>query len=502
MKTIKLHYSRGTGFDACFEGVKSVTMDDHPFAEGGFGCIYHMKEMDGRPASLPQLVKVFKNSSLEKNRHSWKTINRLQDKIITEIQRCESRGQIFLNEYPALAALPNLVFEGELDGEIVRGYVQNDLKAFGMVDFEKVLNQDGKYFDDFIDRDMLEKIQLCYQLSKSFRFLSQLGYIHADITPDNIFIHPTEPMCVIIDFDSGAVVDRLNENPSTIGKLSDWGAPEINIERSKDVTRSIVINSMMDAWSVAVALHTLMTGYGPLCFLSELTERSLRSYSKNYRWPAMSVEDPDFNVGNEEYLEFLNEFWDYPAFLPLKREFSYTFTDGLFNRIMRTSCDRWEALFSHMLSPAELTPSWACAKKINPRFPEHFSQKNSPVDYEQELISFVNVSVSSLIREVDIVPEKNGGPADLSTAAIIMWNEMKSQGIDATIRIMAIRAGFDDSRLMAELQDFYILLDNCAEDREITRFEYENILYQAELALIKKETVDLILKSFFYKIPR
>lgn len=499
MKQIKLNYSRGTGFDTQFDDVRSLTMDDNAFAEGGFGRIYHMIGIDGHPASIPQVVKVFKNSSLEKNRHSWKTINKLQDKIIAEIQRCESRGQVFLDEYPALAALPNLVFEGELEGEIVRGYVQNNLKSFGMIDFEKVLNQDGPYFDSFIERDFTEKIQLCYQLSKGFRFLSQIGFIHADITPDNLFIHPSEPLCIIIDFDSGAVVDRLNENPSTIGKLSDWGAPEINIERSKDVTRSITINLMMDAWSVAVGLHSILAGCGPMCFLSELTERSLRSYSKHYRWPAMDVNDPDFNTGNEDYLDFLNSFWNTPELLPLRREFSYTFTDGLFNRIMRTSCDRWEALFSHMLNASQMKPAWACAKKIDSHFPAHFSQKNHVVNHEQELSDFINKTVLSLIKEVDIKP---GGPANLSYAAQFMWKEAKRQGIDSTIKMMACRTDIDDERILAELEDFYFLLDNCAADRDITLFEYENLLYQAELALIQKSTVDQLLKSFYYKIPR
>ena len=83
MKQINISYAKGTGFDPFFNDIKQISIDDTPFAGGGFGNIYHARGFNGiNQPQLRQVVKVFKPSTVGKEEHSWKTICRLQEKII------------------------------------------------------------------------------------------------------------------------------------------------------------------------------------------------------------------------------------------------------------------------------------------------------------------------------------------------------------------------------------------------------------------------------------
>ena len=104
-----------------FNNIKRITIDDSPFAGGGFGDIYHARGFNGNNQSrLRQVIKIFKPSSIGKDEHSWKTITRLQEKLMEEMDLCADNGQNFLDQYPALIAMPQFVFEGTLEGTTVK----------------------------------------------------------------------------------------------------------------------------------------------------------------------------------------------------------------------------------------------------------------------------------------------------------------------------------------------------------------------------------------------
>lgn len=54
--------------------------------------------------------------------------------------------------------------------------------------------------------------------------LRESNYIHADIHPQNLFLSLSDGHAVLIDYDSGVVVDRPEDAPTTFGKQ---GEPDL-----------------------------------------------------------------------------------------------------------------------------------------------------------------------------------------------------------------------------------------------------------------------------------
>ena len=264
MKQIKLTYAKGTGFDPFFNQIKSISVDDVPFNGGGFGDIYHARGFNGgQQAKLKQVIKVFKPSNIGKDEHSWNTIVRLQEKLMKEMDLCANNGHDFLEQYPALIAMPQFIFEGTMDERKVRGYATNNLNDLGFVSFDKVIDEDNSpYIEEFDNRDMEWRYKMAYHLVRGFNLLYKMHFLHADISSDNIFVSLTQPTCAILDFDSGSIVETMDDNPSTFGKPQPWLAPEIafQLKKGETVTGNMLvnINSFTDAWSVANALLNVL----------------------------------------------------------------------------------------------------------------------------------------------------------------------------------------------------------------------------------------------------
>ena len=213
-KQIILSYCKSSGFSEIFSAVNQITIHDTSFAGGGFGDIYHISAIDGNVIPpIPQVVKVFKESTDGRNEHSWKTISRLQDCIVKEVELLRTNNLDFLSEYPAFWGLPQFSFVGTLDGKEVRGYVSNNLNAMGYYSFDKIREDSRLGYEFYANRDIRDKFIMCYHLARAFRFLMKNNYIHADLSADNIFISGIEPLCALIDFDSGAIVEQANDNP-------------------------------------------------------------------------------------------------------------------------------------------------------------------------------------------------------------------------------------------------------------------------------------------------
>ena len=140
MKTIKILQCQSTGFDHEFSSISSVQIDLNPFAEGGFGRIYHCNKINNVKPTNPQVIKIFKDNGQGSAAHSYKTIRNLQSKFVEKIKELDDLGIRFLDYYPAFFGAPQFVFEGELDGEEVQGYAANNLISFGYTSFSDVLN--------------------------------------------------------------------------------------------------------------------------------------------------------------------------------------------------------------------------------------------------------------------------------------------------------------------------------------------------------------------------
>lgn len=478
MKQIKLDYSRGTGFRPFFDDIRSIEVDDAPFAGGGFGDIYHALSFNGRQAPLRQVVKVFKPSTIGKDEHSWKTISRLQEKVIEEVRLFKCNQKDFLEEYPALIALPQFIFEGDLDGRHVRGYVTNNLNDLGYVSFDKVIDEDDSpYLDAFDCKDMPWRYTAAYHLVRGFNMLYKLHFLHADISSDNIFVHPDNPTCVILDFDSGAVVETLDDNPSTFGKFQPWLAPEINFQLKEghkgDGSSLVEINVFTDQWSVANAVISVLL-YLPAYYLKDLSENSLRRFANKYTWPRMDTSDPIFNSDNTEVYDFFLRCVDGLLANEVRKEFEMTFTQGIFRPSLRTSYNKWELILGSQIPKGNRKLHWShdsSDKFFSPPMPT--PSPLSPGRAKEELVTYLNNLA------IDIV----NGDEELSHHKHFVMD-------------MATKAGMDGKVIINELSDFVDLVKDCVADKKITLFEKYNMLAQGELALIKPETIEKIIKRY------
>lgn len=493
MKQINITSAKGTGFDPFFDRIRSITVDDAPFAGGGFGDIYHARGFNGgQQPRLRQVIKVFKPSTIGKDEHSWTTISRLQEKLIDEIALNADSGQDFLEQYPALIAMPQFVFEGTLDGRKVRGYATNNLNELGFVSFDKVIDEDNsEYMDEFAEKDMEWRYTMAYHMVRGFNLLYKLHFLHADISSDNIFISMTQPTCAILDFDSGAIVETTDDNPSTFGKFQPWLAPEIGFQlksgKSADGNTLVAINSFTDAWSVANAILSVLTTMQAY-YIKDLSENSLRHYVSHYTWPHINTKDPIFNKENEEGYEFFVEYFE--AMLPdeVKREFVATFSKGVFTPSLRTSYNRWERILKKLVPES--------AQKSIP------NSKSTPGRVQISSSNFNGISSSNSNgsrQQQNVYPQQSKQELENYINALVLDVVNGDENLkhhEFFINDMAQKAGLNGKEIMAELKDFVELYKDCIADKVITKFELSNLLAQGEMALVTEATVNKILKPF------
>lgn len=498
MKQINITYAKGTGFDPFFDNIRSITVDDDPFAGGGFGDIYHARGFNGGlQPSQKQVIKVFKPSTIGKDEHSWKTITRLQEKLIDEIALNADNGLVFLEQYPALVAMPQFVFEGTFDGRKVNGYSTTNLNELGLVSFEDIIDkEDSPYIDEFFDKDMEWRYTVAYHLVRGFNLLYKLHFLHADISSDNIFISMRQPTCAILDFDSGAIVETMDDNPSTFGKFQPWLAPEIGFQlksgKSAGVNTLVAINSFTDAWSVANAILSILTTM-PAYYINDLSENSLRHYVSHYTWPRINTNDPIFNKESKEGYEFFVEYFE--AMLPddVKNEFIATFSKGVFTPSLRTSYNRWERILR------KLVPESETKNRISSNSGGNIIREN-PVVYGPPIPSNNGSSLgnnrSSLGNNVS--PHAKNELENYINALIVdvVNGDENLKHHEFFINDMAKKAGLDGKGIMAELKDFVELYKDCVANGVISKFELSNLLAQGELAMVSEDTINRLLKPY------
>ena len=479
MKQINITYAKGTGFDPFFNNIKRISIDDSPFAGGGFGDIYHARGFNGNnQPKLRQVIKIFKPSSIGKDEHSWKTITRLQEKLMEEMDLCADNGQNFLDQYPALIAMPQFVFEGTLDGKKVRGYSTNNLNELGYVSFEKVIDDDeSPYIEEFEEKNMEWRFTMAYHMVRGFNLLYKMHFLHADISSDNIFVSLTQPICAILDFDSGAIVETMEDNPSTFGKFQPWLAPEISFQlkngKSGDGSTLVSINSFTDAWSVTNALLNMLV-LMPAYYLVDMSENSLRSYVNKYKWPKAQFNDPLFNPDGEEAYKYFYQMFTQMLPEEVQSEFMATFGKGVFKPSLRTSYNRWERILKNQIPKSAWRVSIPTPGPIPGPTPGPIPPPpNPPSTATKELEEYINALV------VDVI----NGDENLKRHTNF-------------INDMAKKAGLDGKNVMAELKDFIDLYQDCIDDGVITKFEKSNLLAQGEMALVTEKTIDKLLSPY------
>jgi serine/threonine protein kinase len=348
VKTIRLTSAVSTGLDPVFATAGTIDIEDVPFGQGGFGVAYRALRFDGR-STPPQVVKLLVAGG-GAARQGFDTTRALQQRLRDENLKL---GGTLLRQFPALQAVPQLSFEGQLDGRPVLGYTANDLTHAGFEELGGILNNPvrARHFRDIA---VPAKMRIAAEIVSAFEFLnSVVRFMHADIKAEALFLDLRGFHAAIIDFDSGAVAQNAGDKPTTYGTKQDWLAPEIarEIDAPGNARRIVHVDMLSDVWSVNIAIHYLLTGLHPLFFLSEISKRSMDAYVQRFKWPDV---DPGFKFFEkglaktyQRYMAFVR------ASVPrtIIERLSFTITNGFSDPTRRTLYGQWKSELNILNQP-------------------------------------------------------------------------------------------------------------------------------------------------------
>lgn len=491
MKKVSIKNSRSSGLDNFFDvDFKTTSINDKPLGNGGFGIVYEVEAFDKKKPPIPMVLKLFRKGK----KRNWRNIINFQQEIVNEVNRLKKEGKLFFKEYPALVATPLLVIEGEMDGEQTYGYISYNLSTVNYISSDKVViptTETPEEWQCHVRKSLTTRCRMALCLTKSCAFLRKIHFIHADISPDNLFVNPFEQLVSLIDYDSGSIISSMEDQTTTVGKVCEWSAPEINFNFTNGTLNEMVFDATMDDWAISTALHYILTGCQPI-WTANMSENMLHEYSLFFKqnrrkWPKLENKDSIYPPKGLEvlYKFYLNQYEKLGE--EVKQQFESTFTKGIFERTFRTDAKTWMDILSK-LPQVKKEYEWIAFRKLLPNFPNIQSKISHPLPSQWEGLlnkkSERNTAFTSLKDYInELIPD-------------LINNDTKLPVHKPFILKMANDCGKNSNLYFNNLTDFINLFKECIKDKRITRFEYSNLLLQAQIVEVEQDTLDRLLKPY------
>jgi serine/threonine protein kinase len=340
-----------SGLHDGFRNVHTMVLEEPALGSGSFGDVYVCTSINGASPPLPQAVKILHDDGTDKHQRGFETIQKLQQQIRETNVRRAAAGQPGLESMPALRALPQFSFLGEMDGREVLGYSATLLDTKDYIPFDKIVGMQAQpeLLECFFTLSTDERIILAAEMTEGGKALTEMSFIHADINAPNLLIDIEHCHLAIIDYDSGAVMD---DRPTTFGKRDLWLAPELHERMAQQDTAEA--DTFTDRWSVFIGIHHLLFLGHPLFFFNDyISRQSVSAYLDRYRWPHITTDDPLFNPNiGSAYEDYLFALTDLPT--PLQKELSTTMNDGFLDPAMRTSYQQWASVLRAAIRGPEI----------------------------------------------------------------------------------------------------------------------------------------------------
>jgi serine/threonine protein kinase len=356
MKVIQVNSNKllSTNLYPDFSNVKTIEIEDKPIAEGAFGEVYLCISINNQTLPIPQVIKLFKEDHHNRQDHNFETIQKFQKKLNAKNESVKkNNGKIITEEYPSLKGIPQLSFEGNINGKTIRGFSSSNLKRLGFEEFIDVLDKPNLYLN-YQKLSIDKKILIASHLVAGFKILQEMFFIHADLKPEALFVNIQNNECAIIDFDSGTITENARDTPNVWGAPNDWVAPEI-WEQLKVLNngglQKVKVNLLSDLWSVAVGIHYILTTAHPLFYLNELSPRVTREYFTKYKWPQIDEGELYFNKNNKTIYHPITNWLENTLPKPIYIELSKTVNYGYSNPIQRTTYNEWSKILLSVQNP-------------------------------------------------------------------------------------------------------------------------------------------------------
>lgn len=489
MRTITIDYSRSSGLDRFFDSAyKTMTVKDKPLGNGRFGVVYEVESFDRKKPSIPLVLKIF----MYGRERNWGNIINFQQEIVKEVERLQGERKLFFTEYPALVAAPLLLVEGKMEGKLVQGCLSYNLTAGDYISSEKVVIRNKEHEKEWschIHKSLMTRYRMALCLSKSCVFLRNVHFIHADISPDNLFVNPLEPLVSLIDYDSGSVISSEKDHPTTAGKVCEWSAPEINFHLTNNTPDKIVMDATMDDWAISCAIHFILTGSQPI-WTANMSENTLREYTLFFeqgkrKWPKLKNGDAFYPPKQFEsvYQFYLYQYDGLDE--KVKYQFENTFIRGIFDRTFRTDAETWTGILSK-LPQVKKEYEWKAFRKLLPEFP----------NIQSELSHLLPPQWEYLLKKKSAPPPPAGWDYINDLIPDLINGSQKLSLHKPFILKMANENGKDGNKYLEDLKDFLDLFKECVKDKKITRLEYNNLLLQAGMLGVKQDTLDKLLEPY------
>lgn len=268
--------------------IQQMEIESVPLGGGGFGANYPCLSLNGAPPPLPLLIKILKDDGKGSLAHARQTVLELMVRLKALGAKRQQRGERPLFQVPALLAVPLFWFEGQWNGQAVCGYGAVRLDTLGYRPFDQFTDGDPARTRLYRTTPTKHRFQMAADFAEGMHLLAEVGFLHGDLNPENLFVHLKDGHLAIIDFDSGGVGGQ----PGTWGKpTSDWIAPEIIAALAAGNPRPTVTEES-EAWSLGVGIHYLICLFHPLAYLKDLGGQTLSAYFQRERWPNVHSGSP------------------------------------------------------------------------------------------------------------------------------------------------------------------------------------------------------------------
>lgn len=328
-------------------------------AQGGFGTIHSCTAIDGRKPHTPQVIKIFKDDGSGDHLRGFRTIQKLQNKIIQKNQELKQKQKTAIEDTHALSALPQFSFKGSLNKRPVYGYSANQLDLTEYVRFDELL-QDEDLQKIYYPLPLRQKLQYALELVEGVQMLRDMSFIHADINGQNLFINFVKGHLSIIDYDSGAVTENPRNSPTTWGKPNEWLAPEIaqQLLNQQRGLQTVKVNLFTDMWSVTVGIHYLIFLRHPFFYLNRLGAKDVEDYFRKHRWPDADKDSSNFNkAATRTHDQIIRILENNSHLRDIKEALSVSINEGFNNASRRTPYGQWVATIQgSMLELPEFAP--------------------------------------------------------------------------------------------------------------------------------------------------
>lgn len=159
--------------------------------------------------------------------------------------------------------------------------VSLDLRAVGYLSLEEILDEGCA---GLLGMDLGDRLELARSFAETATVFEDLGLLHADINPPNLFVDLDNRRVALIDSDGGAMVGVGDGIPEACGKADDFLAPEL-----ADPTSTVAVSVTSERWSYGISVCYLLLGTHPLFFLRSLGAQVIGEYQQSFIWPDVDL---------------------------------------------------------------------------------------------------------------------------------------------------------------------------------------------------------------------